>query len=195
MIGLIILAAGSSSRLGKPKQNLVFQGSTLLQRSIKTALAADCQEVLVVLGANISEIEPTIKNESIQIIHNPDWELGMSSSISCGLTALLKTIPQLQSVVLMLCDQPFADTSIINQLIQASASKKYLVASSYNGTLGVPALFDKSHFEELLALQGNEGAKKLLLKYSNELHAVPFPLGMIDIDTIGDFERLEIKGN
>jgi molybdenum cofactor cytidylyltransferase len=195
MIGLIILAAGSSSRLGKPKQNLVFQGSTLLQRSIKAALAADCQKVLVVLGANANIIEPTIKNEPIQIVHNPDWQAGMSSSISSGLAALLKTNPQIQSVILMLCDQPFADTAIINQLIQASANNKPLVACNYNGTIGVPALFDKSHFEELLALQGNEGAKKLLLKHANEVHTIPFPLGMIDIDTIGDFERLEIRDN
>jgi molybdenum cofactor cytidylyltransferase len=195
MIGLIILAAGSSSRLGKPKQNLIFQGNTLLQRSIKAALAADCQQVVVVLGANVSEIEPTIKNELIQIIHNPDWEAGMSSTIRCGLAALLKVSPQLQSVILMLCDQPFADSSIINQLIQASANNKHLVACNYNGTIGVPALFYKSHFKELLALQGNEGAKKLLLKYKDEVHTIPFPLGMIDIDTIGDFERLEIRGN
>lgn len=193
MIGLIILAAGSSSRLGKPKQNLVFQGSTLLQRSIKAALAADCQQIVVVLGANAPVIEPTIADQPIQIILNKDWEKGMSSSISSGLAALLKTNPQLQSVILMLCDQPFADTSIINQLIQASENKKNLVASSYNGTIGVPALFDKSYFDELLALKGNEGAKKLLLKYANEVHTVPFPLGMIDIDTIGDYERLELR--
>lgn len=195
MIGLVILAAGSSSRLGKPKQNLVFQGSTLLQRSVKAALAADCQQIAVVLGANAKIIEPTIVDQPIQIIHNSDWEAGMSSSINCGLTTLLKTTPQLQSVILMLCDQPFADASIINQLIKASANNKHLVACNYNGTVGVPALFDKSHFEELLALKGNEGAKKLLLKYTNEVHTVPFPLGMIDIDTIGDYERLEIRGN
>ncbi len=195
MIGLIILAAGSSSRLGKPKQNLIFQGSTLLQRSIKAALAADCRQIAVVLGANAAVIEPTIVNQPVQIILNADWEKGMSSSISSGLSALLKTNSQLQSVILMLCDQPFADSSIINQLIQSSANNKQLVACNYNGTIGVPALFDKSYFNELLALQGNEGAKNLLLKYSNELHIVPFPLGMIDIDTIGDFERLEISGN
>jgi molybdenum cofactor cytidylyltransferase len=195
MIGLIILAAGSSSRLGKTKQNLVFQGSTLLQRTIKAALAADCRQIVVVLGANAETIEPTITNEPIKIIHNIDWEEGMSSSIRNGLAALLKANPQMQAVILMLCDQPFADTAIINQLIQASVNKKNLVACSYNGTIGVPALFDKNHFSELLALQGNEGAKKLLLKYTNEVHTVPFPLGMIDIDTIGDFERLEIRGN
>lgn len=195
MIGLIILAAGSSSRLGKPKQNLVFQGNTLLQRSIKAALAADCQQIVVALGANAQVIEPTIIDQPIQIIHNPYWEAGMSSSISYGLAALLKSNPQMQSVILMLCDQPFADTAIINQLIQASTNNKHLVACNYNGTIGVPALFDKSHFEELLTLKGNEGAKKLLLKYTNEVHTVPFPLGMIDIDTIGDYERLEIRGN
>ena len=195
MIGLIILAAGSSSRLGKPKQNLVFQDSTLLQRTIKAALAADCQEIVVMLGANAPVIEPTIVDQPIQIILNTDWEEGMSSSIRHGLAALLKANPEMQAVILMLCDQPFADASIINQLIQASANNKHLVASSYNGTIGVPALFNKSHFDELLALQGNEGAKKLLLKYTNEVHTVPFPLGMIDIDTIGDYERLEIRDN
>lgn len=195
MTGLIILAAGSSSRLGKPKQNLVFQGSTLLQRTINAALAADCQQIVVVLGANAPIIEPTITGQPIQIIHNSDWEKGMASSISCGLATLLKTTPQLQSVILMLCDQPFADASIINQLTQASANNKQLVACNYNGTIGVPALFNKTHFEELLALQGNEGAKRLLLKYNNEVHKIPFPLGMIDIDTIGDYERLEIRGN
>jgi molybdenum cofactor cytidylyltransferase len=195
MIGLIILAAGSSSRLGKPKQNLVFQSSTLLQRTIKAALAADCQQIVVVLGANAPVIEPTIKNEPIQIIHNPRWEAGMASSINCGLAALLKINPAMNAVIVMLCDQPFADASIINQLIQASANNEQLVACNYNGTIGVPALFDKSHFEELLLLQGNEGAKKLLLKYNNDVHTVPFPLGMIDIDTIGDYERLEIRDN
>ncbi len=195
MIGLIILAAGSSSRLGQPKQNLVFQGSTLLQRTIKAALAADCQQIAVVLGANAPVIERTIADQPVQILHNFNWEAGMSSSINCGLASLLKTTPQLQSVILMLCDQPFADTAIINQLIQASANNKLLVACNYNGTIGVPSLFDKSYFKELLALQGHEGAKKLLLKYKDEVHTIPFPLGMIDIDTIGDFERLEVRGN
>jgi len=192
MTGAIILAAGSSSRLGKPKQNLVFQGSTLLQRAIKFALAADTDEVVVILGANSEVIKPNLTDKNIRIIQNNDWQEGMASSIRVGLAALLKINPQLRHVILMLCDQPFADTSIINQLIKAASTGKTIVASAYNGTLGPPALFNKIHFEELLVLQGNEGAKKLLVKYEQEVHKVPFPLGMIDIDTIGDFERLEI---
>ena len=190
MTGLIILAAGSSSRLGTPKQNLVFQGTTLLQRSIATALASDCVQVMVVLGANAELIEPTIVDKPIQIIHNKEWQEGMASSIRIGISAMQQSTPQLESVILMLCDQPFADVSVINQLIKASAQNN-LVASAYNGTIGPPALFSKSHFEELLNLQGNEGAKKLLLKYADEVFKVPFPLGIIDIDTVGDYERLE----
>ena len=95
-----------------------------------------------------------------------------------------QSTPQLKSIILMLSDQPFADVSVINQLIKASVQNN-LVASAYNGTIGPPALFGNSHFEELLTLQGNEGAKKLLLKYADEVFKVPFPLGIIDIDTIG----------
>jgi molybdenum cofactor cytidylyltransferase len=194
MTGLIILAAGSSSRLGTPKQNLVFQGTTLLQRTIATALATDCKKVIVVLGANAKLIEPTIADQSVQIIHNPDWQEGMASSIRIGIDTMQQSTPQLTSVILMLCDQPFADVSIINQLIKASTQNN-LVASAYNGTLGPPALFGTAHFDELLLLQGNEGAKKLLLKYADEAVTVPFSLGVIDIDTLSDYERLDSQSN
>ncbi len=190
MTGLIILAAGSSSRLGKPKQNLVFQGITLLQRSVTTALASDCAKVMVILGANADLIESTIADQPVQIIRNPDWQEGMASSIRIGIAAMQQSVSQLQSVILMLCDLPFADVSIINQLIKASAQNS-LVASAYNGIIGPPALFGSSHFEELLTLQGNEGAKKMLLKYADKVFKIPFPLGIIDIDTVSDYERLE----
>ena len=92
----------------------------------------------------------------------------------------------------MLCDQPFADAAMLNQLIrQKSQSKKPIVASAYSGTFGPPALFDKSTFAELLKLSGRDGAKKLLMQYADELDTVPFPLGAIDIDTTSDYERLE----
>jgi len=192
MTGVIILAAGSSSRLGKPKQNLVFQGTTLLQRTIKAALDADTDEVIVMLGANSDVIKPTLADKNIRIIQNNEWEEGMASSIRAGLAYLLKINPQLHRVILMLCDQPFADASIINQLIKAASAGKAIAASAYNGTVGPPVLFTQTYFDELLDLKGNEGAKKLLFKYEQNVYTLPFPLGMIDIDTIGDFERLEI---
>ena len=192
MTGVIILAAGSSSRLGKPKQNLIFQGQTLLQRAIQNALSSVCQSVIVVLGGNAEIIQPTIEEQPVPVIYNPGWAEGMGSSIRLGITELQKANPNVKSAILMLCDQPFADAAIINQLIQKrSSSGKTIVASTYDGITGSPALFDHSHFDELLQLTGNNGAKKLLVKHANELALIPFLLGAIDIDTIGDYERLE----
>src|ERR1700742_2235539 len=191
MTGVIILAAGSSSRLGKPKQNLVFQGQTLLQRTIQNALSSNAETVMVILGANAEMIQDTLAGQAVPVIYNPDWAEGMASSIRCGIAELQKTMPGVTSAILMLCDQPFADEAIINQLIQKkSATNKNIVASAYIGTKGPPVLFDRSHFDELLQLTGNDGAKKLLLKYADEVATTPFLLGEIDIDTEGDYEKL-----
>jgi molybdenum cofactor cytidylyltransferase len=189
MTGIIILAAGSSSRLGKPKQNLIFGGQTLLQRAIETAQDSGSRPTIVVLGANAEVIRPTIEDKSVHIIHNHDWEEGMASSIRIAISELHKIEPNADSVILMLCDQPFASTAILNQLIQ-SKSKKGIVACGYNDTAGAPVLFARYYFDELLLLTGHDGAKKLLLKYPDTATIIPFPLGSIDIDTIEDFKKL-----
>src|SRR6185437_9800019 len=185
MTGIIILAAGSSSRLGKPKQNLVFKGQTLLQRAIDAALNSACRPVIVVLGSDIETIRPTIADKPVQIVYNQEWNEGMASSIRAGVMHLQKVDPNADSVILMLCDQPFVSDIVLNQLIQ-SKSEKTIVACGYNETTGVPALFDKFYFDELLVLSGQEGAKKLLLKHRDAVKTVPFDLGSIDIDTAGD---------
>ena len=189
MTGIIILAAGSSSRLGKPKQNLVYKGQTLLQRAIEAAAASVCRPVIVVLGANEEMVKPTIESDNINIIHNPDWQEGMASSIRSGINALQKIEPNADSVILMLCDQPFVDAALPNQLVEKK-SDKGIVASGYNDTIGAPVLFDLAYFDELRSLKGQEGAKKLLLKYPDDVVTVPFPLGGIDIDTAEDYEKL-----
>lgn len=189
MTGVIILAAGSSSRLGQPKQNLIYQGQTLLQKTIETAIAAGCSPVMVVLGANAEVISPTIKNLPATIIHNPAWQQGMASSISLGIARLQKTAPQVTSVILMLADQPFVNPQLISELIKAQ-TQKGIVACAYNGTTGAPVLFNKIYFNELLLLKGHEGAKKLLSKYAGDVFTIPFALGSIDIDTAEDYEGL-----
>ncbi|HWZ05047.1 MAG TPA: nucleotidyltransferase family protein [Mucilaginibacter sp.] len=189
MTGIIILAAGSSSRLGKPKQNLVFKGKTLLQRAIETAIASVCEPVIVVLGANADVIESIIKNYDINIVHNPDWDEGMSSSIRAGVSALLKIDPNIQSAILMLCDQPFTDTYLLNHLIMANEEPGITVCT-YNNTMGPPVLFDAVYFSELLLLKGAEGAKKVIHKYPDKVVEIVFPHGSIDIDTMEDFEKL-----
>ncbi|MGZ3755920.1 MAG: nucleotidyltransferase family protein [Mucilaginibacter sp.] len=191
MTGVIILAAGASSRLGQPKQNLVFQGKTLLQRAIENAITSVCETVVVVLGGNAGAIQPVIANQPVSVIFNPDWQKGMASSIRCGLVELQRISPTVSSALLMLCDQPFADAKVLNQLVlEKTNSDMLIVASSYSGTTGTPALFDKSLFPELLALTGQEGAKKLLAKHTDKALAVPFASGAIDIDTMADYERL-----
>lgn len=189
MTGIIILAAGSSSRLGTAKQALQYRGQTLLQRAIQSALAADCDTVAVVLGANAEALQLTIADESVHLFLNDGWEEGIASSIRCGINELQKTAPQLTSIVLMLCDQPYVNASIINQLIQKASPNK-IVASTYNGTIGPPALFDRSFFPQLLSLSGHEGAKKIMLDHPDAIIEIPFPLGAIDIDTMADYDQL-----
>ncbi|MEZ2335686.1 NTP transferase domain-containing protein [Mucilaginibacter sp. RCC_168] len=191
-IGLIILAAGSSSRLGTPKQNLVYQGQTLLQRAIQTALTSVCHEnVVVILGANEGIIRPGISDQLVHIAYNTLWQEGMASSIRLGITELLSIQPLITGAILMLCDQPFVDPLLIYQLTEKKAETDFgIIACAYRESLGVPVLFDASYFPQLLMLQGKEGAKKLIKTFPNDVAQIAFPLGAIDIDTLEDYERL-----
>ena len=189
MTGIIILAAGSSSRLGTAKQNLIYKGKTLLQRAVETARASVCDPVIVVLGANSEAIMPTIANNDITILQNDDWSQGMASSIGAGIQQLQKISPDSSSVILMLCDQPFVDTWLLNLLIMAK-SKEGIAVTAYNETMGPPVLFDAIYFDELLELEGAEGAKKVFQQYPHAVSEIPFPPAGVDIDTMGDFERL-----
>jgi molybdenum cofactor cytidylyltransferase len=189
MTGLVILAAGASTRLGKPKQNLVYQNNTLLQRAIVTALASVCRPVIVILGANAEAVRPTLENLPVHIFYNKDWHEGMASSIRLGIAELQKFEPAITSIILMLCDQPFISASLIDELFHAK-EKNGIIACAYNDTIGTPVLFDSKYFDELSLLTGAEGAKKLLAKYPDNVHPIPFPLGGVDIDTMEDFEKL-----
>ncbi len=190
MTAIIILAAGASTRLGSAKQNLLFEGKTLLQRAMETAIASGCNPVIVTLGANAEVIKPTLKSFKIRIIYNEDWQEGMASSIRLSIGMLKKLAPDADSVILMLCDQPFVDESVLNQLI-GEKTKNGIIAATYNKTIGVPVLFDQKYFDELLLLKGQEGAKKLLMKFADDVLPVPFPLGAVDIDTVEDYEHLK----
>jgi len=190
MTGVIILAAGKSSRLGQPKQNLIFRGKTLLQSAIETALASDCELAVAVLGANDDVIRPTISQYPVNLVHNANWAEGMASSIRLGITEVKKN-PQITSVILMLCDQPFVSAGLLNELALAGMAND-IVGCIYNTAAGVPVLFNAKYFEPLQLLTGDEGAKKLLLKYGEEVLYIPFPMGHVDIDTTEDLEKLKI---
>jgi len=190
MVPIVILAAGSSSRLGKPKQNLVYNGQTLLQSIIRSACAAS-GKVMVVLGANFKDIEPTINDTDAEVIYNPDWALGMSSSIKQALHHIKLNYPAANSIVFTVCDQPYVNTALLKQLIETAGKvEQGIIACGYNDTTGVPALFKKPYFGELLQLNGQEGARKVIALHSQDVYTIPFALGKIDIDLEEDFNRL-----
>lgn len=190
MTGLIILAAGESSRLGFPKQTLLYHGKTLLELSIAAGLRSKCSPLIVVLGANAESIEDGIKQYNINIIYNAEWAEGMSSSIRAGVKAIMKD-HTIENMVIMLCDQPFVTNIVIDNLLdKQKASGKKIVACTYKETAGVPALFNKSLFGELSTLTGQEGAKKIFNIHQEEIAFIEFKKGAIDIDTLTDYREL-----
>ncbi len=190
-IGLMILAAGASTRMGTPKQLLAYRGCSFIRHITESAITSICQPVAVVLGANAERIKPEINKLPVQIVENQQWQEGMSASIRVGLEALLAVSPELDAIVIALCDQPFVSSQTFNQLVEAyRLTGKPIIASEYAGTLGVPALFNRTLFSELLTLKRTEGAKKLIKKHIHEVFIVPFPEGAIDIDTPSEYEQL-----
>lgn len=189
--GIIILAAGESSRLGSPKQLLSFSGSTLLQHAIEVAAASKASSVVVVLGANADVIMQQLKKTTAAVVVNDAWKEGMASSIRYGLRTLIEMKPQTEAVVFMVADQPFVTTELVNNLPDVYRKEQHsIVASEYGTTFGTPVLFAKRYFPELIKLTGDVGAKSLVRKYISEAAFVSFPEGDIDIDTVEDLEKL-----
>jgi molybdenum cofactor cytidylyltransferase len=190
-IGIIILAAGNSSRLGRPKQLLEYKESTLLKNTVSEALKVENSFVIVVTGSNHDLIEKKLNLPEITFSFNSDWENGMSSSIANGIKQLLLLNPKCEQCVLAVCDQPFVSSLIFENLIKEHhTAQKGIVASAYSETFGTPVLFHKKYFQDLLELKGQEGAKKLIKKYAEDVVSVLFEKGNIDIDTEEDYFKL-----
>ena len=195
---IVLLAAGSSSRLGGPKQLLMYKEHTLLQHSIQIALASLANRVIVVLGANAGIIATGIAKEDDRLtcITNDQWQEGLASSIRCGLQYLLSQKPAPQNVLFMVCDQPYINTVLLNKLITLQRQTGHsIVASKYAKTAGIPAIFSRDLFPELLQLTGDKGARKLIEQQKEAVTTVAFPLGTIDIDTMEDYESLQKKAS
>ena len=192
-VGIVILAAGASTRMGTPKQLLCYQERTLLRHTIEVAIASVCRPIVVVLGANAQLIRSDISQLSIQIVENLQWNKGMSSSIEVGIQELKTSSPELDAVIVTLCDQPFISTEIINQLaLTYHSTNQPIIACEYAETLGVPALFSDRLFSELMTLIGDEGAKQIIKKHSQEVFNISFPEGATDIDTPKEYADLLI---
>jgi molybdenum cofactor cytidylyltransferase len=190
-IGVVILAAGASTRMGKPKQLLLHRGRTLLRCAADTALASMCDAVVVVIGAHAELVRREVEELPVLVVENRDWEKGMSSSIRTGLHELMMTRPTIDAVVVMLADQPLVTAAQINQLIDVNRNTgKRIVASAYGTVLGVPALFGRELFAEIAALNANEGARQVIANHPDEVAGVRFPEAAVDVDTPQDYELL-----
>ena len=188
-VALLLLAAGASTRMGRPKQLLPYHGRTLLRHAAETAVAAGCAPIVLVTGALHDKLLAEIVGLPILTVHNPDWETGMASSIRAGLAAVAAAAPR--AVLVMLTDQPLVTPELLRQLIvQQHATQAPIVAAAYGETLGVPAIFDKSLLPELLKLQGAQGAGRLIAQLGAAVGQVAFPAGLLDVDTPAQYTAL-----
>lgn len=190
-VGAVIIAAGSSSRMGAPKQLLEVDGEALLLRTYRAVAASGADPVVVVLGAGAEALRSRVQLSNALVVVNPDWSTGMASSISAGLRALERLDPGIEAVLLTPCDLPGITGRAIAQLIGAHRSPAQIVASRYDGRLGAPAVFGRGHFPALLALKGDSGARSLLNSGSAPVIAVEAPELGFDLDTPADVARWE----
>jgi molybdenum cofactor cytidylyltransferase len=189
-VAAIILAAGASTRMGRSKQLLPVNGRPLLLHTLDVAEQAGLMPVVTVLGAHHQEHQHIINTSKNLIAINPQWQSGMGSSLKVGLNHALSLSPSTDAAIMLVCDQPELTVSHLHALVdQYQRSGRAIVASYYADTTGVPALFDKTMFPELLGLDDTQGAQKLVRQYPGKLAVVNFPGGAIDLDTPEDYDR------
>lgn len=191
-IGVIVLAAGDSSRLGHPKQLVNFKHRTLLQHIIEVANSFEFDSKVLVLGAKADEIYAKTDAQRFEVVINENWQEGMSTSIKKGIFASLKAKEELEQILILLSDQPFVSKKSIEQLIKAQLNENVKATfSEYAGITGVPAIFSKATFSDLEKLKGDQGAKKLIQKRNFKYQTIKFEKGNFDVDTEEDVELLK----
>jgi len=181
---VVVLAAGASSRLGRPKQLLPYLGRTLIEHAVRTALASGAAEVIVVLGAEAAAVRERLQGLRVRLVTNSAWAEGMGSSIRCGVAAVRADI---DSVVIALGDQPRITPDHLRALGQAALP---VVASSYDGVIGAPCAFGRALFDRLMSLSGDEGARSILRSGDHKVETIEFRGANVDVDTPADYVAL-----
>jgi len=190
--GAIVLAAGASTRLGQPKQLLEIDGESLLRRTVRLAAKGGCSPIFVVLGFESERMSKELHDLEAKPVLNPDWQSGMASSLRSGIRTMMNETPEPQKTLILLCDQPSLSVDILSRLLRVGAEKNSLItASSYAGRFGVPAIFDKQLYPDLLKVAGDQGARLVIQRFSAQISTVEFPGGGIDIDTQEDLANLD----
>ena len=188
---VVIIAAGESKRLGSPKQLLLLDKDSMLNRLIKMVQKAVDFPIYLVLGSNAEKIKAQLPNVSLNIVENTEWQEGMGSSIRIGVQAVIDSANKHDGVIILVCDQPYLSESSIKDLIALQAINNTAIAASFYANIaGTPALFHQSVFSDLLALKGDQGAKRIIQERDQELAKLQFEKGVLDIDTPEDYQQL-----
>ena len=187
-----ILAAGRSQRFGGeiPKQLVPFEGRPLVRRAAQTALVADLAEVLVVVGYRAEAVVRVISDLPVQVVENPDWAEGQSSSVTSAVGAVAE---ESDAALFIPCDQPLLTAGVLDALIGAHRrSGRGVVVPTFQGRRGSPALFSRNYYGELAALSGDAGGRQILKRYADDTLFLPLPSQgpLLDVDTREDLEAL-----
>lgn len=189
MIVGIVLAAGLSLRMGRPKLLLDWGGRPVIRRAVEQVKAGGADEVVVVVGREAPAIREALSGLSVRFVLNPEPEAGQASSIACGVLALG---PDAGAALIALGDQPALPSEVVPRLLQAfRETGKAIVAPLYRGVQGNPVLFAAAVLPELRALTGDRGARSVVEKDPSRVALVSLDLPMpADLDTLQDYERL-----
>ncbi len=187
-IAALILAAGSSKRMGETKQLMKFGSSTLLGTVVQNVVTSSVDEVFCVLGAKASEIEKSIAPYRSSIIINQHYRNGLGTSIAKGVEVLEHK--DCQAVLIILGDQPLVGKEYLNSIVTAfHDNPSHIIATKYHHQLGVPALFPRKYFPGLLALEGDKGAKEFLKDQKDQVITLDHDR-LMDVDTPKDYQEL-----
>lgn len=194
MIAALVLAAGGSTRLGRPKQLEPWKDTTLLEIVLRQVAAGPFDERLVVLGAVMDRILETVDLEGWTVVENPEWEDGLSSSLRVGLDALLR-LTRCEAAAIFLGDQPDVDLAIVEALVAVrQKSKRHAVIPKYRYEWGNPVMVARPLWPRLMSLEGDNGAMHLFKSHPEWVEEVWFEERLPrDVDTERDIEDLRPK--
>jgi len=191
MISAIVLAAGESKRMGRPKQILAWQGKTLLRHVLELLINSDADEIILVLGHEAEAIRKSLTGLQIKVVINPDHKQGMASSLRQGLLAM---DPRSEAFLVLLADQPGIGPDIINHMIrefQQANPKRGIVRPVYHGLRGHPVLIGVQYLQETLQLQGDVGARRILMDHPEDILEIDVDQDVVlkDIDTPEEYQK------